>query len=1127
MSAAGGGGAGAVVRQGHLRKLKTMKKKYFVLRAESADCSARLDYYESEKKFRAGAAPRRVLPLKSCYNITRRLDLKQKHVIALFTREEQFCVVAENEQELHGWLTAILRQHSSDENSDELLHPIQHVWQVNVQKKGLGASKNIQGLYNLCLTDKTLTLVKIKSHNNVISDLGIPEKIEYSLKNIRRCGDSECFFYMEVGRQTATGDGELWMHTDDSNIAQSMHSTIYHAMRNCAKETENERDHITMPKSDDEHPRPRRQTVSEGQRPRAGLTNEKGLCVGSCIRQCVCSTNTYSIDDSAAAIAPLTTNAENHPPNNSLITDKTEHPRLIKHHRTVSLPTGCPLFQEPLKIVHERTRSAPLTGDEVDRVTIERAQRHSSCKAVNGTETTSKKTQWSRRASTGARLSKLSPAHTKNAVGPFRNRCDSMPSKAFKSLEVERPPTRHSDLIEGLSASHDEADAVEWHRTPRIPEEPDYCEMGPRDRFSKLGREPASHSRTSSIAASETSPENVNDGYLPMAPEYPAATDGYLPMAPLDHGLVSASSGSVCSGTPSTDPRFSEYQLDPAMSHIIDADERPPRAYSVGSRPVPARPDVTRLRAYRYVGPSHVAHNRRGRAAERPRYVDPAMSHIIDADERPPRAYSVGSRPVPARPDVTRLRAYRYVDPAMSHIIDADERPRYVDPAMSHIIDADDRPPRAYSVGSRPVPARPDVTRLRAYRYVDPAMSHIIDADERPRYVDPAISHIIDADERPRYVDPAMSHIIDADERPRYVDPAMSHIIDVTRLRAYSVGARNSRVVPAPAHRAGARASSSAPLLPRTSADDLMELDFSHPDPTPTPTPAKLAVSLTPPTAGFTHPRAGPRPHTREEDRAGYVEMRPGAPRPDPHPHPAPARVATTPDGYVEMSLGSRTPLRPAVLASSPQTRSVLSDTLFPLTLESPPESVTPEPARQPAKPEPKPEPTRQPAKPEPAPELHHPLTTLREISEECPRNAEPEPARQPAKPVPKPEPTRQPAKPESKPEPAPELDHPLTTLREISEECPRKSPELSSSPSYVALSRQTSRVDTEKQGNPTIVKAGAASGPARFEPRPAAPAGLNYAALDLEQRAQAAPPTPRTYTQIDFLRSEKLAADN
>jgi insulin receptor substrate 1 len=118
------GGAGAVVRQGHLKKLKTMKKKYFVLRAETSDCFARLEYYESEKKFRSGAAPRRVLPLKNCYNITRRLDLKQKHVIALFTKEEQFCIVAENEQDLHAWLTAILKQHRSDDASDEVLHPI-------------------------------------------------------------------------------------------------------------------------------------------------------------------------------------------------------------------------------------------------------------------------------------------------------------------------------------------------------------------------------------------------------------------------------------------------------------------------------------------------------------------------------------------------------------------------------------------------------------------------------------------------------------------------------------------------------------------------------------------------------------------------------------------------------------------------------------------------------------------------------------------------------------------------------------------------------------------------------------------------------------------------------------------
>lgn len=116
-------GAGAVVRHGYLRKLKTMKRKYFVLREEGADCSARLEYYESEKKFRAGAAPRRVVPLRSCFNVARRLDLKQRHVIALYTKEEQFCVVAEGEDDLRAWLADLLRQHAAGDAPPELLHP--------------------------------------------------------------------------------------------------------------------------------------------------------------------------------------------------------------------------------------------------------------------------------------------------------------------------------------------------------------------------------------------------------------------------------------------------------------------------------------------------------------------------------------------------------------------------------------------------------------------------------------------------------------------------------------------------------------------------------------------------------------------------------------------------------------------------------------------------------------------------------------------------------------------------------------------------------------------------------------------------------------------------------------------
>lgn len=37
---------------------------------------------------------------------------------------------------------------------------LEHIWDVNVQKKELGNSKNILGPHLLCLTDRALTLVK-------------------------------------------------------------------------------------------------------------------------------------------------------------------------------------------------------------------------------------------------------------------------------------------------------------------------------------------------------------------------------------------------------------------------------------------------------------------------------------------------------------------------------------------------------------------------------------------------------------------------------------------------------------------------------------------------------------------------------------------------------------------------------------------------------------------------------------------------------------------------------------------------------------------------------------------------------------------------------------------------------
>ncbi|KAK3759187.1 hypothetical protein RRG08_028147 [Elysia crispata] len=118
---------GADIRKtGFLKKLKshrpqTQKKKFFVLRSTSASGPARLEYYDSEKKFKSGSPPKRSIQLHTCFNINRRSDPSVyggsssssggKHSrcgFVLHLNDESFTVFAENDEELEAWLSMLL-----------------------------------------------------------------------------------------------------------------------------------------------------------------------------------------------------------------------------------------------------------------------------------------------------------------------------------------------------------------------------------------------------------------------------------------------------------------------------------------------------------------------------------------------------------------------------------------------------------------------------------------------------------------------------------------------------------------------------------------------------------------------------------------------------------------------------------------------------------------------------------------------------------------------------------------------------------------------------------------------------------------------------------------------------------
>ncbi|XP_061664461.1 insulin receptor substrate 1-B isoform X2 [Syngnathoides biaculeatus] len=233
--------AGEDVRKsGYLRKHKSMHRRYFVLRSGSErGGAARLEYYESEKKFRSKApVPKKAVLLETCFNINKRADSKNKHMIVLYTRAESFAVAADNEVDQDEWYQAMVDLQCKSKNPTDkgaagdygVPNPgpaFKEVWQVKVWPKGLGQAKNLVGIYRLCLTEKTINFVKLNSD---------AAAVVLQLMNVRRCGHSENFFFVEVGRSAVTGPGEFWMQVDDSVVAQNMHETLLEAMKALSEE---------------------------------------------------------------------------------------------------------------------------------------------------------------------------------------------------------------------------------------------------------------------------------------------------------------------------------------------------------------------------------------------------------------------------------------------------------------------------------------------------------------------------------------------------------------------------------------------------------------------------------------------------------------------------------------------------------------------------------------------------------------------------------------------------------------------------------------------------------------------------------------------------------------------------
>ncbi|XP_043471304.1 insulin receptor substrate 1 isoform X4 [Leptopilina heterotoma] len=620
---------GNVIRSGHLRKLKTLKKKYFVLREEAPGCPACLEYYDSKKKFENRQPPKRQISLHSCFNINKRGDIKQKNVIALYTKDECFCLVLDTEKDLGDWLNSMLLLQNGGQPDGEQPRPtFEHVWQVTMQKKGLGERKNIQGPYRLCLTDSAVTFYKVGANNK--SDF-----IEFPLVSIRRCGFMERIFYMEMGRSAVTGGGEFWMEAEDNNIAQNMHAAILNAMTN----SNTNRDEVV----------PR-------QRMRSSSANEASKPISVLPRR--------HTGQKLLGFSPLEEQR----------TQKEQVDSLQQQNATVSAPSQCCQSQST-------SSSNTLTGtsgrercDSLPSRARTTSVGHPTPLAMVHPRAIHLGSHAPRPHSMYGRGMSYSPPVSSMPISPASGACST--DSAGSSLSMD--DGSENILEEGLTSRYghsltpDEPVILEENGDDYAPwpsnqqkYSPNYKSHSPSqviplcgfmlssyvEMYSPCGSSPSrgggvympmspattahSHSRASSLV--EDTGTLLPDGYVPMAP---VRDDGYVDMDPSNsqnghfpddmsgHG---GSSCSVTSGTPSTDLRFSEYHLDKVTSYLPageDLQARPIRAYSVGSRPEPVN-------------------RHRKNSTFRDRY------EVTQQDVSRVRAFSVGSRS--KRPEMGRL----------------------------------------------------------------------------------------------------------------------------------------------------------------------------------------------------------------------------------------------------------------------------------------------------------------------------------------------------------------------------------------------------------------------------------------------------------------------------------------
>ena len=118
------------LRTGIIKKFRNKSKKFFVLwsgKKSANESSARLEYFETEKKFRSSGRNlvKRCILLSDVFAVLPKNDpayAKKGHVFAIYTRDDCFALWFDDKTECDSWLALLQELHLNSVKSPLLPH---------------------------------------------------------------------------------------------------------------------------------------------------------------------------------------------------------------------------------------------------------------------------------------------------------------------------------------------------------------------------------------------------------------------------------------------------------------------------------------------------------------------------------------------------------------------------------------------------------------------------------------------------------------------------------------------------------------------------------------------------------------------------------------------------------------------------------------------------------------------------------------------------------------------------------------------------------------------------------------------------------------------------------------------